>query len=300
MVLVKYGHLEQFPIGSTFETREEMHELGMHPTLRSGIAFQGGNYEPACSIVVTPGQYCDDEDEGEQLTYTGAGGAAQTGTGELTKDQEWIWNGNKHLEKSGAMKQPVRVIRGSPNKKVRATMENSYLYPESGFRYDGLYNVLQVFSRISKHSNHKIFIFKLKRDKNQAPPPWLPDTGDQPNPVVSNDQEESDLEEAEGSSTPPVSPTLKRKRQDSEESSNFTSPRAPARELMNSLSNTSQRRRSNDPPEAGPSFAEEQSPARHDPHKDETSEQRQRRMAGNMKEKGKLRDLGVISKKKKT
>ncbi|KAK7445727.1 hypothetical protein VKT23_014722 [Stygiomarasmius scandens] len=294
MVSGIYGHLEEFPVGSTFRTRKEMHQCGMHPTTQGGIAFPGGNFERACSIVIRPGQYCDDEDNGETITYTGAGGDPETGSGRLTQDQKWIWNGNKNLMKCHEMKKPVRVIRGSPPDRMRDTMANSHLYPKEGFRYDGLYHVTKVFTRTSKHSKHKICAFQLERVKNQPPPPWLPNEGEQENPIViESDQEERDDSEEEvdlevpatssRKAPGPARAAMKRKRQESEEISSPTTSRI----------------------EAGPSFAGSRAvtqrstlhrsnphqPSGRDPHRDETSRQRQNRMAGNAKEKDKLRGV---------
>jgi putative restriction endonuclease len=100
----------------------------VHRPLEHGIS--GAAAEGADSIVVSGG-YEDDEDYGDLIIYTGAGGR-DPATGQQVKDQEFTRQ-NLALVRSEAEGYPVRVIRG-------ARGEPAYS-PLSGLRYDGLYRV---------------------------------------------------------------------------------------------------------------------------------------------------------------
>jgi putative restriction endonuclease len=59
------------PVGASFKNRTELRASSVHPPLQSGI--HGTKSEGADSIVVSGG-YPDDEDHGDVIIYTGAGG----------------------------------------------------------------------------------------------------------------------------------------------------------------------------------------------------------------------------------
>lgn len=110
------------PIGSTFVSRREVSDSGIHPT-REGARAE--------SIVISGG-YSDDRDDGDLITYTGAGGQSSPGSGVQVTDQK-IEGANKALVRAEYEGTPVRVIRGAGG--------DPRFSPASGYRYDGLYEV---------------------------------------------------------------------------------------------------------------------------------------------------------------
>ncbi|THU96613.1 hypothetical protein K435DRAFT_965908 [Dendrothele bispora CBS 962.96] len=328
-----YGHLKEFPVGSTFATRQEMKENGMHPTNRAGIAFPGGLNQRACSIVVRPGEYGDDEDHGETIIYTGAGGNPNK-EGKLTEDQKWSWSGNQNLRKCGAEwdNEPVRVIRGAPaSSKVQFELNNRHLYPTKGFRYDGLYSVKKCVTGRSRHTNHKICKFTLERDPNQPPLPWLmnlredtPESKFNPGQKTKvgdsdrkSDGEQNDSKEDMNSPTPGPS-TCKiedielvlgtnslnglnsstlRKRETTPEASSSRGRRDSNRRSSEQGSSTSSTLRTRAARPKSPRHSPYKR-AQHDHYRNETTQQRRIRMASNVKEKNKLKGLPSIPRKK--
>lgn len=106
----------------------------MHAVVRQGIHAEklaSGAY----SVLVNGGYH--DDDQGETIVYIGHGGL-DSKTGKQVNDQIWTYQ-NKSLQTSYTTRKPVRVIRGH--------QLNSPYAPEFGFRYDGLYRVMNVYSR---------------------------------------------------------------------------------------------------------------------------------------------------------
>ena len=66
-----------------------------------------------------------------------------------------------HLVTSFKMQKPVRIIRG-------CQLESDFA-PESGYRYDGLYNVTKYWLDSSVSSGENIFFFLFQRQKKQPP-----------------------------------------------------------------------------------------------------------------------------------
>lgn len=85
----------------------------MHRPLQHGIS--GAGAEGADSIVVSGG-YEDDEDYGDLIIYTGAGGR-DPATGAQIADQEFEVQ-NLALVKSEAEGLPVRVVRADSEQSV--------------------------------------------------------------------------------------------------------------------------------------------------------------------------------------
>ncbi|KAK0449917.1 PUA-like domain-containing protein [Armillaria borealis] len=75
------------------------------------------------------------------------------------KDQEYT-HGNRALQKTMELDQPVRVIRGY-------RLHSKYA-PNNGFRYDGLYKVTVCYQKRDENG-HKIILFKLERLPGQLP-----------------------------------------------------------------------------------------------------------------------------------
>lgn len=123
-----WGEVPAVPEGTCFTSRREVFDRGVHRQLQAGIA--GTGKRGAESIVVSGGY--EDVDEREWILYTGHGG--QEGRKHV-KDQTFDSPGNAALVTSRVNGTPVRVIRGAKTK----------FGPETGYRYDGLFLVVDSF-----------------------------------------------------------------------------------------------------------------------------------------------------------
>ncbi|KDR72876.1 hypothetical protein GALMADRAFT_252197 [Galerina marginata CBS 339.88] len=159
----KDGHLgsPNVPVLTTFLTRKECSERGVHAPTTAGIF--GSTTAGAYSICVSS-SYEDDKDNGETLIYTGTGGQEDSfgGAGPQVADQTFDHPSNAALKKSVETKYPVRVVRG-PNRGSRYA-------PESGYRYDGLYTVKSAYMGKGR-SGYAICKYDLERLPNQPPIP---------------------------------------------------------------------------------------------------------------------------------
>ena len=112
----------------------------------------------------------DDLDLGDEIFYTGYGGR-DPNSGRQVANQElksWTWA----LVQNRDLNIPVRVVRG-------ADPSNPYA-PSSGYRYDGLYNVIG-FSPAEGRDGFRIFHYHLIRRPSQITPAW----GELPTPIGS-------------------------------------------------------------------------------------------------------------------
>lgn len=142
-----FGHIENYPPGSLFDSRKHLSEAGVHKPTQAGIS--GSQFTGASSIVLSGG-YEDDEDYGATITYTGAGGR-DPATGAQVSNQ-LLTRANLALAKSGLEGLPVRVVRGSSYSSPYA--------PDSGYRYDGLYYVEDYWREQGK-SGYYVWRFRL-------------------------------------------------------------------------------------------------------------------------------------------
>ena len=124
------GHLPDIAIGAVFANRRPLAEAGVHRMRMHGIAWSTDG--PAESIVQSGG-YEDDEDWGDTLLYTGMGGNEN---GRQVADQE-LRAGNLALVRSLELQTPVRVVRGANHA--------GPFSPREGYRYDGLFRVIDAF-----------------------------------------------------------------------------------------------------------------------------------------------------------
>ena len=135
--------------------------MGVHRPLQAGIS--GTGREGADSIVVSGG-YADDRDYGDQIIYTGHGGRDRN-SGRQIADQTVGDPGNAGLIKSQLDELPVRVLRG-------ATRHSRYA-PLSGYRYDGLYGVLDHWAEVGE-DGFQVIRFRLERINPEEPLPQKP------------------------------------------------------------------------------------------------------------------------------
>jgi len=135
--------------GTLYKSREEVRLAKLHRPPMAGISYITDG--PAESIVISGG-YADDEDFGDIIIYTGQGGQDSPG-GKQVKDQE-VTRGNRALIFSEDHGSPIRIIRGSGG--------DPKYSPETGYRYDGLYFVLNHWFEKSK-SGPLVIRFELNR-----------------------------------------------------------------------------------------------------------------------------------------
>lgn len=117
---------------------------GAHGAMQAGISGIVG--EGAVSIVVA-GRYDDDFDGGEFLWYTGT----------RSKDASMTTN-TRLMEDARVQDRAIRVFRSSNL--------NSIFKPRRGYRYDGLYKIVeaQLVDRATAH-----WKFRLRRESGQDP-----------------------------------------------------------------------------------------------------------------------------------
>ncbi|TCD63936.1 hypothetical protein EIP91_004746 [Steccherinum ochraceum] len=160
-----FGHVDpkHNPIGTTWATRKECSESRVHPGLLAGIF--GSKNDGAYSVVLSGG-YKDDVDEGETFTYTGAGGhdkhtvdGKARRVGPQKHDQTFDHPPNRALLISSKTGRPVRVVRGYKLMSIYA--------PPDGYRYDGLYRVVEAKLVVGK-SGFKVCQFKFERLPGQG------------------------------------------------------------------------------------------------------------------------------------
>jgi len=123
-----FGEIPGVAPGTTFASRRALADADVHRPLEHGIS--GAAAEGADSIVVSGG-YEDDEDYGDLIVYTGAGGRDPV-TRRQVADQAFTRQ-NLALVRSEADGLPVRVTRGAGGDPANS--------PPSGFRYDGIFRV---------------------------------------------------------------------------------------------------------------------------------------------------------------
>lgn len=133
MADIRFGEIEKIREGDIFASRKELSIAGVHRPIQGGI---DGNGTEGTSSIVLSGGYADDEDNGDEIIYTGHGGQ-DANTKKQVSDQSWETYGNKGLLISELHGLPVRVTRGANHK--------SEYSPEKGYKYGGLYQVTDHF-----------------------------------------------------------------------------------------------------------------------------------------------------------
>jgi putative restriction endonuclease len=150
-----FGEIEGISEGHHFGDRKEMMPSSFHRKWGSGI---DGNASDGTAAIVLSGGYEDDQDFGDEIIYTGAGGR-ETGSTIQSEDQSWENAGNAGLLKCMNEGLPVRVIRGASHK--------SPYSPRTGYEYSGLYSVIEAWEEVGK-SGFKICRFKLVYSGNNS------------------------------------------------------------------------------------------------------------------------------------
>lgn len=143
------GNIPGIEKGHWFKSRKEMMPSSFHRIWTSGI---DGNGSEGAAAIVLSGGYTDDQDYGNEIIYTGAGGNKN---GQQVADQSWKQPGNAGLLASKNQGLPVRVIRGYQH--------TSKYSPTEGYLYAGLYRVVDAWEEKGKHG-FKICRFLLSND----------------------------------------------------------------------------------------------------------------------------------------
>ncbi|XP_022888854.1 histone-lysine N-methyltransferase, H3 lysine-9 specific SUVH4-like isoform X1 [Olea europaea var. sylvestris] len=116
---------------------------------------------PLATSIVLSGQYEDDQDNCEEVVYTGQGGNNLLGNKRQIRDQV-MERGNLGLKNCMEQSIPVRVTRGHLCRKT----ENSYA--GKVYTYDGLYQVVKYWAEKGV-SGFTVYKFRLKRLDGQPP-----------------------------------------------------------------------------------------------------------------------------------
>ncbi|KAJ1689552.1 hypothetical protein LUZ63_013707 [Rhynchospora breviuscula] len=160
------GHVPGVEVGDEFCYRVELHLIGLHRHLQSGIDWTKINNVPVATSIVASGGYSDGRDGSDVLIYTGSGGqpTGKKGQKTLPQDQK-LEKGNLALKNSMDMKTPVRVIHGlNMSETGRRVMT---------FIYDGLYMVEefnkepQNYKIDGKEYTAMVFKYKMRRMPGQ-------------------------------------------------------------------------------------------------------------------------------------
>lgn len=125
---VRFGDIIGSPAGTLFPQYADLNAARVHRPPVAGISARQAY---GAESIVLNGGYKDDQDFGDEIIYTGQGG--QDASRRQVQDQTWT-RGNQGLRVNQAQGLPVRVIRGWKGEEGFA--------PESGYRYDGLYSVV--------------------------------------------------------------------------------------------------------------------------------------------------------------
>lgn len=145
---IVFGNPENIEEGTCFPNRAALIEAGLHRYTVHGI---DGNGKDGVAAIVLSGGYEDDVDLGDEIIYTGHGGNDPSSKKQI-EHQSWKAAGNAGLVLSRHKNLPVRVIRGFKH--------NSVFSPSSGYKYCGLFRVVENWEEIGK-SGFKICRFKL-------------------------------------------------------------------------------------------------------------------------------------------
>jgi putative restriction endonuclease len=153
---LRYGEIPNVSVDDVFADYDAMNAAGVHRASQGGIS---GGRDGADSIVVNGG-YADDRDGGDEIIYTGQGGRDPNSPKRHVADQP-MTHGNAGLARACEERQPVRVIRGSKGDPAYS--------PASGYRYDGLYGVTEVWPENRPQDGFRIWRFRLVKLGTESP-----------------------------------------------------------------------------------------------------------------------------------
>ncbi|KAI6677387.1 hypothetical protein NL676_038183 [Syzygium grande] len=160
----RFGNIPGINVGHQFFSRAEMVVVGFHSHWLNGIDYMGQAYRkeysnytfPVAVAIVLSGMYEDDQDNADDVVYTGQGGHNLTGDKRQIRDQV-LERGNLALKNCIDQNVPVRVIRGH---------ESRSSYCGKLYTYDGLYKVVKYWAEKGL-SGYTVFKFRLRRMPGQ-------------------------------------------------------------------------------------------------------------------------------------
>jgi len=141
-----FGCIPGYPEGSCFDSREALSRAGVHRPRIAGISGRGR--EGADSVVLAGG-YEDWDDFGDEILYTGHGGRDPESKRQI--GHQTLTRGNLALATNTLSGLPVRVVRGA--------RLNSPYSPEVGYRYDGLFQVVDYWR---ERGRSKFYIWRYR------------------------------------------------------------------------------------------------------------------------------------------
>ncbi|MBQ1094416.1 HNH endonuclease [Streptomyces sp. B93] len=141
------GYVEGYGPGSYFTGRRELFDAQLHGDLQRGISrIKDKDGSWVSDAIVLNGGYEDDADDWYSVLYTGASRDkdkyTEGGVTKLKCSQSWDYRDNAALKLSYERGHLVRVVRGYEGEKRYS--------PGKGYRYDGLYEITDVRTAISK------------------------------------------------------------------------------------------------------------------------------------------------------
>ena len=134
-------------VGTVFPNRKAVRDAGIHRPLQAGICGTG---ETGAESIVLNGRYEDDVDTRDEIIYTGHGGNDPASAQQIA--DQTLTGSNLSLVRSYEWELPVRVVRG--------WREPVGVGPKAGYRYDGLYRVVEHWEERGR-SGFKIWRFRL-------------------------------------------------------------------------------------------------------------------------------------------
>nr|XP_043616917.1 histone-lysine N-methyltransferase, H3 lysine-9 specific SUVH5-like [Erigeron canadensis] len=137
-------------IGDKFRFRLQLHMIGLHRQLESGIDYTEINGKNLAISIVDSHRYLNESISSDMLIYSGHGGIGSWGCNVPIKDQK-LEKGNLALKNSMDEKNPIRVIR-----KVEVVGKSDV------FLYDGFYYVNRYTEKLNNAGKIE-FRFKLFR-----------------------------------------------------------------------------------------------------------------------------------------
>lgn len=151
MSIPVFGNPKNIEEGTVYPSRGALIEDNLHRSTMKGI---DGNGNDGAAAIVLSGGYEDDYDNGNEILYTGEGGN-DLSTGKQVAHQSWDSPGNAGLLISFQEKLPIRVIRGYNH--------NSPHSPKDGYKYCGLYRIIEKPLMEFGKSGFRICRFKLRK-----------------------------------------------------------------------------------------------------------------------------------------
>ncbi|MEB2527410.1 YDG/SRA domain-containing protein [Kocuria rosea] len=181
-----FGQIPGVYPGRTFSARAELRAAGVHMPPMHGIQ---GNPEDGADSIVLSGGYPDDEDLGDVIIFTGAGGQHRLKRIQL-KDQSFSARWNAALVRSHLDARPVRVTSGNGKTKIS---------PDK-YVYRGLYLVDDYWYKVGAEG-FRMCRFKLVKTDDGSPLDIISNDRSIPPPGTSNPERSKTFIDSIGRST---------------------------------------------------------------------------------------------------